>query len=368
MEKIWNRRLEDLAGQYSWIADMYGVPQNPIHHAEGDVATHTQMVLDALTSLDTYRQMPVAEQQILWLSALLHDVEKRSTTFTDEKGDIVSPGHAKKGALTTRQILYTALDIPFEYREQIVFLVRHHGLPLWLMEKPNPQHSIITASFSVRLDWVHLLATADVLGRDCADKNNLLEKLEFFEAYCQEQKVWNQAYPFGNDSAKFHYCNLSQQSSPEYIPFDKPNGTVTMVCGLPGMGKDFFIEKHMKNTAVVSLDDIRRRHKIKPTDKSANGWVAQQAKEQARQYLRSKTDFVWNATCITRQMRIQLIELFSSYGAVVRIVYLEKPYRQWLTQNRERQYVVPSAALEKMLYKLEVPEKHEAHEVVHITS
>lgn len=366
MEKIWNKPLSELAQQYNWVADMYGVPQSPVHHAEGDVATHTQMVLDELIKLDGYKKLALEEQQILWMSALLHDVEKRSTTFTDDKGNIASPGHAKKGALTAREILFKQFALPFKHREQIVHLVRHHGLPLWLMEKPNPQLSIIQASFNVNTKWVHLLATADVLGRDCSDKNALLEKLDFFEAYCQEQRVWGQSYPFASADAMFYYCNHSQQSSPDYIPFAQPRNTAILVCGLPGMGKDYYIKQNYKDTAVISLDEIRRAHKIKPTDRSANGWVAQQAKEMAREYLRSKKNFIWNATCITRQMRSQLIELFYSYDARVSIIYIEKPYKHWLKQNLQRDAAVPIAVIERMLHKLEVPEPTEAHEVKYI--
>jgi hypothetical protein len=38
------------------------------------------MVLDALEGLEEYQQLPEADQQLLWAAALLHDVEKRSTT------------------------------------------------------------------------------------------------------------------------------------------------------------------------------------------------------------------------------------------------------------------------------------------------
>ena len=47
---------------------------------------------------------------------------------------------------------------------------------------------------------------------------------------------------------------------------------------------------------IVSLDAIRRKHKIDPTDKSGNGWVVQTAKEEARIYLRKGQNFIWNAT------------------------------------------------------------------------
>lgn len=75
---------------------------------------------------------------------------------------------------------------------------------------------------------------------------------------------------------------------------------------------------------------------MSPTDKSANGWVVQTAKEEARTYLRKGQEFVWNATNITRQMRAQLIDLFVDYGAKVKIVYLEQPYHIWRQQNKSR--------------------------------
>jgi predicted kinase len=116
---------------------------------------------------------------------------------------------------------------------------------------------------------------------------------------------------------------------------------------------------------VVSLDVIRRKHKLSPTDKSANGWVVQTAKEEARTYLRKGQEFVWNATNITRQMRAQLIDLFVDYGAKVKIVYLEQPYHIWRQQNKSREYALPESVLDKMLDKLEVPQLAEAHEVVY---
>ncbi len=92
--------------------------------------------------------------------------------------------------------------------------------------------------------------------------------------------------------------------------------------------------------------------------------LAQQAKEEAKQYLRAEQSFVWNATNITRQMRSQLIDLFTTYKAKVTIVYIERPYNIWLKQNSNREHAVPAAALQRMLQKLEIPLPQEAHEVV----
>lgn len=132
------------------------------------------------------------------------------------------------------------------------------------------------------------------------------------------------------------------------------------------MGKDHYIETSGIALPVISLDDIRRKNKLSPTDKSANGWVVQEAKKIARTYLRKGQDFIWNATNITTLMRFQLINLFAGYGARVKVVYVEKDYSVWRRQNREREYPLPESVLDGMLGKLEVPQLTEAHEVEYL--
>lgn len=364
MEITPNKDWNSLMQRYTWVGDMEGVEQDARHHAEGDVATHTRMVLDALEALPEYGALNPHLQEVLWIAALLHDVEKRSTTFREEDGSIVSPGHAKKGALTARHIMMTELEVPFATREAIVGLVRYHGLPLWVMHKPDPQKALLEASLAVNTEWLTMLAKADVLGRICADQTELLDRIDFFAAYCMEQNCYGQPYPFATDAARFEYFH-KEGASPLYVPYEAPICEVTMLSGLPGMGKDFYIRRHCPDLPVVSLDEIRRVHKLKPDDKSATGWVAQQAKEAARVHLRAKEDFVWNATNITRQMRSQLIALFADYGARVKLAYVEKPYHAWRSQNREREHAVPVGVLNKLLGKLEVPTPDEAHEVVY---
>ena len=129
------------------------------------------------------------------------------------------------------------------------------------------------------------------------------------------------------------------------------------------MGKDHFARQCYPQHPVVSLDDIRREHRINPTDRSAQGWVAQQAKEQAKVLLRKKTNFIWNATSLNASLRASLISLFARYQAKVHIVYLEVPFKQWRQQNQQRQYVVPDHVMERMATKLELPTPDEAHQV-----
>lgn len=352
-----------LERNYAWVADMRGVEQDPIYHAEGDVAEHTQRVLAALISLPEYAMLTPLEQEVLWAAALLHDVEKRSTTKLDD-GRIISPGHAKRGELTARQLLFKQILTPFRLRESIASLVRYHGLPLWVMEKPDPQKALLSASLRVDTHLLAILAKADVLGRECSDKDELQGRIELFELYCREQQCWQQQRVFCSAEARFRYFSTDSRDL-NYQPYDDYKSKVTLLCGLPGMGKDRYLRHHCPELPVISLDDIRRQLKIKPDDKTGTGRVVQLAKEQARIKLRLGEDFVWNATNVTHQMRQQLISLFISYNAWVRIVYLEVPYDRWQIQNNDREHAVPEKVLERILSKLELPTADEAHDVVY---
>ncbi|MCI8462203.1 MAG: AAA family ATPase [Lachnospiraceae bacterium] len=98
-----------------------------------------------------------------------------------------------------------------------------------------------------------------------------------------------------------------------------------------------------------------------------SGKVVSQARERARELLRRKEPFVWNATNIVRETRQKLAELFAGYGARVHILYLEAPYGELLDRNRKRERHIPENVLENMIRKLEVPEPWEAYEVKIIT-
>lgn len=357
-----NKEWSNLEQTFDWVADMRKIPQDPIHHAEGDVATHTRMVLNALQTLPEFTTLDDQQKEILWSSALMHDIEKRSTTVKEDSGRITSRGHAKRGEFTVRELLFRQIATPFVIREQIAALVRYHGLPLWAMEKPNPTKVVLEASLRVNMPLLAMLAKADALGRICGDQNDLLERIEFFRALCEEQQCWKTCKVFPSKLARFVYFQ-KENSFPDYEPYDNLKGQVIMLSGLPGMGKDTFLKNNYPDLPVISLDDIRRKHKLKPDDSSATGWVVQHAKEQAKVFLRTGQPFAWNATNITRQLRTQWIDLFVSYKVRVKIVYIETSYKNWINQNNNREHPVPYHVLLRLLGKLEVPCLDEAHEV-----
>ncbi|RAJ98099.1 putative kinase [Larkinella arboricola] len=355
---------KELEQQFRFVRAMRDVPQDPRCHAEGDVAVHTRMVIKQLLRLPGYRQLSPLDREILWTAALLHDVEKRSTTVIEADGSITSRGHARRGEQTARELLYRYFPAPFHIREQIAKLVRYHDLPLCFFEKPDPLKSLIQASLEVDTHLLALLAEANVRGRISPDRDELLERIAFFRAYCEENKCWGQPYPFSSGLSRFTYF-YKEDAFPTYEPFDTTVCEVVLLSGLPGAGKDTYLAQHLPGWPVVSLDDFRRQLRIDPADREGTGYVVQMAKEKAKSLLRQHTSFVWNATTLTRPIRQQLVELFAAYKARVRLVYLEVPYPQLRQQNRNRLHVVPNVAMDRMIARLEVPASWEAHEVVY---
>ncbi len=349
----------EILAQFSYLQSLSSCEQNPIYHAEGNVWIHTQLVCEALVSLSTWQAMNLQDRSILFAAALFHDIAKPMATQVAEDGKITAKGHVNLGAKMVRRILQD-LHTPFAIRETIVAIVRSESLPLWFWDKPQPLRSIIKASQLVRCDWLALIAEADIRGRICADREKLLETIEFFREFCQEHHCLDRSYPFASDLSRFIYFH-KEDADPTYAAFDDTRLEVILMCGLPGTGKDYWIEHNHRELPVVSLDRLRQEMGISPTD--AQGEIIQAGRDLAKGYLQSETPFIWNATNIVKPIRSGLIRLFASYRARIRIVYLEVPIDQVLQQNRNRKAQVPNTVIHRYRDRLEIPDLTEAHQI-----
>src|SRR5690348_14488357 len=71
-------------------------PQDPEWHAEGDVLTHTEMVLHECAGIFS----DPTDKELLYLSALFHDIAKPETTRYDEEiKHTIAPGHERIGGV-----------------------------------------------------------------------------------------------------------------------------------------------------------------------------------------------------------------------------------------------------------------------------
>jgi predicted kinase len=341
---------------------MRDCPQDPIYHAEGDVFTHVSLVCRRLCELEEYRALGEDDKQVLAWAAALHDMAKPACTIHEADGRITSPGHAARGAVMARPMLW-GLNCPFFLREEICGLIHYHMKVFWALERDDPARLVREISWRCRPRLLALLAQADALGRDCPDTEELLQKVELFRMLAREHECYDGPAEFCTPVARYQYFH-ERWHDPRSAPYEDFRCQVILLSGLPGSGKDTWIQKEGPPWPVISLDQIRRELKIAPT--APQGKVAEAAREKAREYLRAGQDFIWNATNVSTMIRRKCLSLLLDYKARVRIVYLEQPLLVLEKRNQARKDEVPWKAIEKMTRKWEVPTHLEAHEVLYL--
>ena len=343
--------------------ELADTPQDGVFHAEGDVWTHTKMCLEALVEGPLYAALDPAQRRIVAAGVLLHDIGKPSTTRLE--GDkLTSRGHSSRGDILARGALWR-MGVPFEVREQVCALIRHHQIPFFGITKPGPEavRLAIRLSLVTRNDWLVAVADADARGRRCADPKDqarIVEHCALWAEHCRELGVLETPQPFASAHTRRVYFESEPGArQPDVLAYDDTELEVILMSGLPASGKDYFLATHQPGLPVISLDALRDELDADFGDAQ----VIAEAREQARVYLRSKTSFAWNATNLTPALRGQLIELFRGYRARTRIVYCEARPEDQSARNRGRKDPVPHAVIQRMLARWTVPDLTEAHDV-----
>ena len=354
----------------SLVLPMSRTQQNPDYHAECDVWTHTKMVCEALVKLDAFRLLSEDRQQAAFLAALLHDIGKIPTTrWEDEKW--TSPNHALVGSKMARQFLWQELGLcgtreKQQFRETVCNLIRYHSFPAYAIDDPDGKRKLIAIAangqtcpmFSIELLCV--LCEADALGRKCEDKARMLEQIDLCAELAQENNCYDHSFAFPTAHTRYSYLT-GKDISLEVELYDDTWGEVILISGLPGTGKDTWIQENCPDLPMISLDEIRREMKISPTERQTK--VIELARDRAKDFLRRKQAFVWNATNLSPMVRGKQIKLFTQYHASTRIVYLETEWTQQLQRNAGRTDAVPEEAICHMMEELVLPEAKEAHRV-----
>lgn len=364
----WPKLMDTPVGTF--LSQMEEIRQNPVWHGEGNVAQHTKLVCEALATDPAFRLLSVRSQQELSVAALLHDIGKIPNTKLED-GQWVAPNHSTTGARMARELLWKEFDLcgtpeSQSFRETVCLLIRNHMLPGHILDQTDPEKRLLRMAADKELchdfsiEQLCILARADVRGRIAPDTEELLEKVALCRQEAEADGCLQGSGTFVDAYTQRAYFQ-GRKVSREQSLYNDTWGEVILLSSLPGTGKDTWIREHACHLPVVSLDDLRKIMRVSPADKQ--GQVAQTAKEQARKYLRAKQSFIWNATNLTEQMRSKLISLFESYGAAVRIVYLETGWGENLRRNAARADAVPEHAVEDMLGKLVPPQRWEAQYV-----
>ncbi|TRM53086.1 HD domain-containing protein [Achromobacter sp. LC458] len=341
-------------------------PQDPRYHGEGDVWTHTKMVVEALLALPLYQTAARADQEIVFLAALLHDIAKHSTTVIDPvTGAIGQPGHSHKGAIDARIALWDA-GVPFAVREAVCRLIAVHQVPFFALEGSRrgktPEFIVRELSWHVDIPLLAMLAEADMRGRICPDGQRVLDNIALFCELARDERCFGQPRAFADAHTAVSYFR-GADVHPDYPLFQEPGSRVIVMSGLPASGKNTWVSRHHPELPVISFDDAREELGLRHGKNE--GMVAHLAIDRARELLRRKAPFVWNATHLSELMRKKTLDLLYSYHAQVELVYLEQPRAELLRRNTRRDTSLSNKTLTSMLHRWDLPLPTEAHRVTY---
>ena len=147
------------------------------------------MVCSQLSRLEEWPSLDQHERTLLLFTAIFHDSAKPETSRLDpESGRIQSPKHAVKGEHLARNVLREA-GCDLATREEIARLVRFHGRPAFLLEKPDPIQEVISLSWLVSNKLLFLFALADTRGRTTASMSRPEENLHLLEARSRGERL-----------------------------------------------------------------------------------------------------------------------------------------------------------------------------------
>lgn len=168
------------------LQNIIGVPQSPIHHPEGDVWTHTMMVLDEMTK---FRRGKEKLDLKLMLAALCHDFGKATHTQIEDE-QIRAIGHEKAGVELTKDFLYR-LTNEHDLIKSILPLVEHHLVPSSYFRNNARDKKIRHLSTKVKISELLILARADFLGRTTTEAmSGVYEAGDWMEKKAKELGVY----------------------------------------------------------------------------------------------------------------------------------------------------------------------------------
>ena len=163
------------------LKDLSQIPQDPKWHPEGDVWTHTLLVIESLPSNATFAMA---------LAALFHDIGKATATVIHETGRITAHGHESESKKIATVIL-NDLGADPKLKNEVLFLVFRHMLAHSRDTTTKTLRRLILEVGSNLVEQLLLHGVADVNGgckdfTDCIRVRKLFDSINMTERFMKK--------------------------------------------------------------------------------------------------------------------------------------------------------------------------------------
>lgn len=398
-----------LQDEFVELSLMSECPQDSLWHSEGDVLTHTQMVMDkTLEEVSSNNVLSYKNKISIYLAALLHDIGKPSSTYVTPNGRVFSPSHATIGLPLAKKILHL-LKVPYDMRTQVLRLILRHMATYRMANRmvQNLTFNGINVEYKkyfrlaseLNLPSLYSLTRADWLGRMAPDKEKILELIETFRSRATYYSLW--AYSYENlletvisledlfrlgvkDSKEqkrvqywlFHLFLKGRLQTKEqifqYINTNKDllspkSAHLYIMIGVPGSGKSTWVENNLPDAQTVSSDKKREELFNDVSCQSDNKKVFQQCHFDLRQALAAGKKVAFDATNTKLNYRNLAMQLAFEYFAHTTIVYFDLPLEVALERNKQRLRQVSESIITRFFNELEMPHFTEAQDLIVIS-
>lgn len=359
-------------------------------HAEGDVLTHTDMVLAECKSIE--QELDPKTLGVFRLSALLHDIEKPNVTIYDNTiKHVIAPGHERIGGISTRYLLQEMSILNSERRLISQLVATHHLVKRSVQNIDTEDGKAFVERLAARVDTKLLwaLELADMRGRISTSKQEQIEIVELFRMLCEEMDIFGKPpvhlltdedvknMPF-EDSLSLKYAlketyrrrllgRMTTKYEAEafcwnYAKNKKFPPQVIIMVGASGSGKSSIIEQRLYGWDLVSTD-LARKELYGNESIKGDGEVFQFCNEKLRQALRIHGRVVYDATNTVPDLRKKVVDLCHDYGAYITLWVFDISKEELKRRNKQRSRQVPEEIIDKQCSKFEWPLPEEAHEI-----
>ncbi len=173
---------------YPELVELKKTKQDRHWHAEGNVWTHTLMVVDQAKKVCDKYNLDEDTSLVVLFSALCHDLGKPLTTKQDENGRITSYGHEKAGVEVAMKFL-SKFTFSGDLKKKIVKLVEHHSRPVsFYLDEVDRAQKITDATirrlakklYPATIVELVYVSEADLRGRISQETSKLFDEQDRF--------------------------------------------------------------------------------------------------------------------------------------------------------------------------------------------